>query len=198
MKKQKGNLIIALILVLLASTIVVIASKISPPRCCACPPDRYKLYPLSLVLFEKLRAQYTSCQCPPEMGCALSFWVIPIDLIGLNILLTGILLYGTLSQMWFKIGVIGGFWGLISSILSLENLRHTEALWWISGRLYEKVILLPAYLTNLIGNPFMPILTGEGVVITPTSAVVYHIAISILLGFAIGAVIGLVVNKFKK
>jgi len=93
MRKRKDTLIISLILVLLLLTIIVIVAKISPYRCCACPPDRYKLYPISFTLLENHWAQYIDCHCPPEMGCVLSFWVIPIDLIGLIVVLTGILLY---------------------------------------------------------------------------------------------------------
>lgn len=101
-------------------------------------------------------------------------------------------------KIWIKVGIITGIWGLVSSIVSINNIRHTETLWWFSGSLLEKIFLLPAYLTNLIGNPFMPILRGEGVVITPLSAIIYHILMSILIGFVIGSGIGLIIHKFKK
>ena len=63
---------------------------------------------------------------------------------------------------------------MISSIVSINNIRHTETLWWFSGSLFEKIILSPAYLTNLIGNPFMPTLQGEGIVITPFNAIIHY------------------------
>ena len=91
-----------------------------------------------------------------------------------------------------------GIWGLLSSLISLDNIRHTKTLWWFSGSLFEKIILLPAYLTNLVGNPFMPILVGEGVVITPFQAKIWHVAISTLIGVLIGAGISIVINKYKK
>ena len=57
---------------------------------------------------------------------------------------------------------------MISSIVSINNIRHTETLWWFSGSLFEKIILLPAYLTNL------PTLQGEGIVITLFNAIIHH------------------------
>ena len=93
MTKQKNTLLMSVILVLLILTIIVVVAKISPYRCCACPPDRYTLYPISFTLLENHWAQYIDCQCPPEMGCVLSFWVIPIDLIGLVALLSAILFH---------------------------------------------------------------------------------------------------------
>ena len=91
MTKQKNILFISVILVLLILTIIVVVAKISPYRCCACPPaDRYMLYPMSFTLLENHWSQYIDCHCPPEMGCVLSFWVIPIDLIGLVALLSAI------------------------------------------------------------------------------------------------------------
>lgn len=101
-------------------------------------------------------------------------------------------------KIWIKVGIIVGLWGLVSSIVSINNIRHTETLWWFSESLFEKIILLPAYITNLIGNPFMPTLRGEGVVITPISAVIYHVVTSIIIGFVIGTGIGLIIQKFKK
>jgi len=93
MKKQRNILIISLILISLILTIIVIVTKISPYKCCSCSPDRYKLYPISFALLENHWAQYIDCSCPPEMECTVSFWVIPIDLIGLIVVLTGISLY---------------------------------------------------------------------------------------------------------
>lgn len=93
MTKQKNALLISIILVLLLLTIIVIIAKVSPYRCCACLPDRYVLYPISLTLLENHWSQYIDCHCPFEMGCALSFWVIPIDLIGLVAVLSGMLFY---------------------------------------------------------------------------------------------------------
>jgi len=98
----------------------------------------------------------------------------------------------------FITSLITGVWGLLSSIVSLGNIRHSETLWWFSGSLFEKIILLPAYLTNLAGNPFMPILQGEGVVITSLPAKIWHLAISTLIGVSIGAGISIVINKYKK
>jgi len=45
--------------------------------------------------------------------------------------------------------LVTGTWGSLSSLISLDNIRHTETLWWFSGSLFEKAVLLPAYLTNL-------------------------------------------------
>ncbi len=91
--KQRNTLLISVILVLLILTIIVVVAKTSPHRCCACPPDRYMLYPISFTLLENHWAQSIDCHCPPEMGCVLSFWVVPIDLIGLVVVLFGVLLY---------------------------------------------------------------------------------------------------------
>ncbi len=103
------------------------------------------------------------------------------------------------SKIWNKGGIIAALWGLVSSIVSITNIRHpVGTLWWFSESLFEKIILLPAYLTNLIGNPFMTILKGEGVLIIPLSAVIYHIVTSIIIGFVIGSGIGLIIQKFKK
>jgi hypothetical protein len=91
--KKRRVAFIFLILALLVTTVIVIVAKISPYRCCACLPDRPPLYPLSFTLLENHWAQFIDCYCPPEIGCALSFWIIPVDLIGLIVVLTGILLY---------------------------------------------------------------------------------------------------------
>ena len=103
-----------------------------------------------------------------------------------------------MNKKVFITSLITGIWGLLSSIISIDNIRHFETLWWFSGSLFEKIILLPAYLTNLAGNPFMPVLQGEGVVITPFLAKIWHVVISILIGVLMGTVISIVVNKYKK
>ncbi|MBL7156424.1 MAG: hypothetical protein ISS87_02435 [Candidatus Pacebacteria bacterium] len=103
-----------------------------------------------------------------------------------------------MNKKAFIVSLITGIWGLLSSIFSFDNIRHSETLWWYSGALFEKIILLPAYLTNLAGNPFMPVLQGEGVVITPLSAKMWHVVISALIGVSIGVGISIVINKYEK
>jgi hypothetical protein len=94
--------------------------------------------------------------------------------------------------------LVTGTWGSLSSLISLDNIRHTETLWWFSGSLFEKAVLLPAYLTNLAGNPFMPTSQGESIIITPFQAKVWHIVISTLIGVLIGVGIAMVINKHKE
>lgn len=91
---KKGNIVIGiLIFILIIIAIWIITLKISPYRCCACPPDRYRLYPLSFAMIENHIAALGDCNCPPERGCTLAFWVIPIDLIIAIVVLAGILFY---------------------------------------------------------------------------------------------------------
>ena len=97
-----------------------------------------------------------------------------------------------------KTSCIFGLWGLISSLISIDNIRHTETLWWFSGSIFEKVVLFPAYITNLIGNPFVPILRWEGVVVTSLQAKMWHIGISTLIGILIGTGISIVVSRYIK
>jgi len=93
--KKSNILLISLIILFIVLTAVVIFMKISPLRCCACPPNSYKLYPISSALVENSQKIY--CDCASEMGCSFSFWVIPIDLVLLIVVLIIILIYNNVK-----------------------------------------------------------------------------------------------------
>lgn len=85
--KIKQNKLFSLGFLGILASLFVIFIKISPFRCCGCPPEGYTFYPLTVVLIENRLAWFADCFCPPGAGCVKSYYIIPFDLLSIGFIL---------------------------------------------------------------------------------------------------------------
>lgn len=84
--KKLKIILIAFLIISVILTLTVVFSKISPIKCCACPPDGYKFYSL-YKLYQEDNYALIDCFCNSERDCAPSFYIIPAELVVVNVIL---------------------------------------------------------------------------------------------------------------
>lgn len=95
-KKSRPWMLVAIGLLALVA-IAVTAMKIPLNHCCDCGWSYYKMYPLVLTIYENYVTSTTACDCS-LLGCGMSFWIIPIDVIILLIILVAYYAYSMLRK----------------------------------------------------------------------------------------------------
>ena len=103
-------------------------------------------------------------------------------------------------KKWIKRSmIIGGVWGLATGALYALGVYGAAFAGYSMGMLFKntsimcKIILLPAYLTDLFSG-----LLSDWLIPTISILVIWCIGLPILFGFIFGAGIGYLVDKFRK
>ena len=84
MKRENKKHLLHAIYGLIALILIIILAKFETQARCGCyPAEEYRAYPFIFTLYEDLTGEI----CSAVSGCVTSYWVAPIDLIIILVLL---------------------------------------------------------------------------------------------------------------